>query len=118
MSRRTDTVARVAAEQAVAVVRTDSPDAMVGLARALLAGGVSCIEITLTVPGALDAIRRVAEDLAQDADAPEVLIGAGSVLDAHQAEAAIEEYAAEVRERSFPGPEHVFADTTPAGGAQ
>jgi 3-methyl-2-oxobutanoate hydroxymethyltransferase len=36
----------------------------------------------------------------------------------HQAEAAIEEYAAEVRERSFPGPEHVFADTTPAGGAQ
>ena len=90
MSRRTDTVARVAAEQAVAVVRTDSPDAMVGLARALLAGGVSCIEITLTVPGALDAIRRVAEDLAQDADAPEVLIGAGSVLDAHQAEAAIE----------------------------
>lgn len=90
MSRRTDTVARVAAEQAVAVVRTDSPDAMVELARALLAGGVSCIEITLTVPGALDAIRRVAEDLAQDADAPEVLIGAGSVLDAHQAEAAIE----------------------------
>ena len=90
MSRRTDTVARVAAEQAVAVVRTDSPDAMVGLARALLAGGVSCIEITLTVPGALDAIRRVAEELAQDADAPEVLIGAGSVLDAHQAEAAIE----------------------------
>ena len=90
MTRRTDTVARVAAEQAVAVVRTDSPDAMVELARALLAGGVSCIEITLTVPGALDAIRRVAEDLAQDADAPEVLIGAGSVLDAHQAEAAIE----------------------------
>ncbi|MAQ93705.1 MAG: 2-dehydro-3-deoxyphosphogluconate aldolase [Rhodothermaceae bacterium] len=90
MSRRTDTVARVAAEQAVAVVRTDSPDAMVELARALLAGGVSCIEITLTVPGALDAIRRVAEELAQDADAPEVLIGAGSVLDAHQAEAAIE----------------------------
>ena len=36
----------------------------------------------------------------------------------HQAEAAIEEYAAEVRERSFPGPEHVFADTTPAGGPQ
>ena len=90
MTRRTDTAARVAAEKAVAVVRTDSPDAMVELARALLAGGVSCIEITLTVPGALDAIRRVAEDLAQDADAPEVLIGAGSVLDAHQAEAAIE----------------------------
>ena len=90
MTRRTDTVARVAAEQAVAVVRTDSPDAMVELARALLAGGVSCIEITLTVPGALDAIRRVAEDLAQDADAPEVLIGAGSVLDAQQAESAIE----------------------------
>ena len=40
MSHRTDTVARVAAEKAVAVVRTDSPDAMVELARALLAGGM------------------------------------------------------------------------------
>ena len=90
MSHRTDTVARVAAEKAVAVVRTDSPDAMVELARALLAGGVTCIEITLTVPNALDAIRLVADELARDADAPDVLIGAGSVLTADQAEAAIE----------------------------
>ena len=90
MFRRPATVARVTAEKAVAVVRTDSPDAMVELARALLAGGVTCIEITLTVPNALDAIRRVADELARDAEAPEVLIGAGSVLTADQAEAAIE----------------------------
>ncbi|WP_353473780.1 3-methyl-2-oxobutanoate hydroxymethyltransferase [Salipiger sp. H15] len=31
----------------------------------------------------------------------------------HQAEAAIEEYAAEVRAREFPGPEHVFAEEAP-----
>ena len=90
MSRISDTVARVTAEKAVAVVRTDSPDAMVELARALVAGGVTCIEITLTVPNALDAIRRVTDELAGSGDAPDVLVGAGSVLTAQQAEAAVE----------------------------
>ena len=89
MSLRTTTVARIADEKAVAVVRTDSPDAMVELARALLAGGVTCIEITLTIPNALDAIRLVTEEFARDAETPEVLVGAGSVLNASQAEAAI-----------------------------
>lgn len=89
-SQREATVARITAEKAVAVVRTDSPDALVELARALREGGVTCIEITMTVPNALDAIRLVAQELGRDAEAPSVLVGAGSVLDAGAAEAAVE----------------------------
>ncbi len=89
-SSRDATVSRIAAEKAVAVVRTDSPDALVELAQALRDGGVTCIEITMTVPNALDGIRLVTQELGRDPERPSVLVGAGSVLDAETAEAAVE----------------------------
>lgn len=52
------------------------------LARALLAGGVSTIEITLRTPSALEAIRRVAGEV------PEMVVGAGTILSPADAEAA------------------------------
>lgn len=54
----------------------------VPLARALLAGGVSTIEITLRTPVAIDAIQRVADEV------PGMSVGAGTILDTDQAEAA------------------------------
>jgi 2-dehydro-3-deoxyphosphogluconate aldolase/(4S)-4-hydroxy-2-oxoglutarate aldolase len=69
----------------VAVIRTDNPQDLVAVARALGEGGVKFVEITLTVPGALEIIR---EAVAQLSDA-EVFIGAGTVLDAETARAAI-----------------------------
>ena len=54
----------------------------VPLARALLAGGVRIIEITLRSEAALDAIRRVADAL------PDMLVGAGTVCTPAQAYAA------------------------------
>ncbi len=63
------------------VVLDDAADA-VPLARALVAGGLRAIEITLRTGGALDAIRAVA------AEVPEAVVGAGTVLTPHQAEAA------------------------------
>lgn len=60
------------AERAVAVLRGSDPDIVYERARAVLEGGIRAIEITLTVPGAIDVILR----LAGDADA---IVGAGSV---------------------------------------
>lgn len=72
-------------DRAVAVVRTDAPDKLVQIADALRAGGIVCIEVTMTVPNAIDGIRAVSE-----AFGAEVLVGAGSVTDAETARAAIE----------------------------
>ena len=69
----------------VAVIRTESPGDLVAVARALYAGGVKFVEITLTVPGALDIIRDAVEQLKDT----EVCVGAGTVLDGETARAAI-----------------------------
>ncbi|MEV6673902.1 bifunctional 4-hydroxy-2-oxoglutarate aldolase/2-dehydro-3-deoxy-phosphogluconate aldolase [Streptomyces sp. NPDC051162] len=63
------------------VVLDDAGDA-VPLARALVAGGLRAVEITLRTAGALEAIRAVA------AEVPEAVVGAGTVLTPGQAEAA------------------------------
>lgn len=81
---RQDVVDWIARDRAVAVIRTDSPDRLVELAQALCVGGVVCFEITMTVPNALDAIRLVRQEMGNT-----VLVGAGSVLDAATAEAAV-----------------------------
>lgn len=52
------------------------------LARALAQGGLPAVEITLRTPAALDAIRAIA------AEVPEAIVGAGTVLNASQFEAA------------------------------
>lgn len=54
----------------------------VPLARALAAGGLRAIEITLRTPAALEAIRRAAQEV------PEAIVGAGTILNAKQFEQA------------------------------
>lgn len=68
----------------VAVVRADRPAELTKLAAALRDGGVRMVEITMTVPGALKAIEDATRALGD-----EVLIGAGTVLDATTARLAI-----------------------------
>lgn len=58
----------------IPVVAVDSADGAVRLARALAAGGLPAIEITLRTPAALDAIRAVAREV------PEAIVGAGTIL--------------------------------------
>ena len=82
---RADVVRFIERDRAVAVVRTDAPEKLVQIADALREGGVVCIEVTMTVPNALDGIRAVSDELG---DA--VLVGAGSVTDAETARAAVE----------------------------
>lgn len=68
----------------IAVVRADDPESLIDVSRALAQGGVTAVEITFTVPGALSVIERAARELKE-----EVLIGAGTVLDAETARAAM-----------------------------
>src|SRR5215510_4383760 len=68
----------------VAVVRSPDSRQLVEVARALADGGVSVIEITMTVPGALDVVRQVREALGD-----RILLGAGTILDAETARAAL-----------------------------
>ncbi|EOD70549.1 bifunctional 4-hydroxy-2-oxoglutarate aldolase/2-dehydro-3-deoxy-phosphogluconate aldolase [Amycolatopsis vancoresmycina] len=64
------------------VVVIDDADDAVPTARALLAGGIGVIELTLRTPAALSAIERVA------AEVPDIVIGAGTVTSPDQAKQA------------------------------
>jgi 2-dehydro-3-deoxyphosphogluconate aldolase / (4S)-4-hydroxy-2-oxoglutarate aldolase len=68
----------------VAVVRSPDSRQLVEVTRALADGGVSVVEITFSVPGALDVVRQVREALGD-----RVLLGAGTVLDPETARAAL-----------------------------
>lgn len=68
----------------VAIMRANSPDQLLGAARAVLEGGVCAIEVTMTTPGALDVIREATRQFGK-----EVLFGVGSVLDGETARMAI-----------------------------
>ncbi|CAN5422722.1 bifunctional 4-hydroxy-2-oxoglutarate aldolase/2-dehydro-3-deoxy-phosphogluconate aldolase [soil metagenome] len=73
-----ETATRVSECGVIAVLVIDSASDAVPLARALLAGGVAAMELTLRTPAAVDAIRAIA------AEVPEMLVGAGTVLTAAQ----------------------------------
>ncbi|MEU4251510.1 bifunctional 4-hydroxy-2-oxoglutarate aldolase/2-dehydro-3-deoxy-phosphogluconate aldolase [Amycolatopsis sp. NPDC026612] len=64
------------------VVVIDDADDAVPTARALLAGGIGVIELTLRTPAALSAIERVATEV------PDIVIGAGTVTSPDQAKQA------------------------------
>lgn len=68
----------------IAVIRAATPTLALAAANAAAEGGVSVVEITLTVPGALEAIRELRRS------APRLLVGAGTVLDASAARECLE----------------------------
>jgi 2-dehydro-3-deoxyphosphogluconate aldolase/(4S)-4-hydroxy-2-oxoglutarate aldolase len=66
------------------VLRAKSIDEALALAEAIEAGGVTALEVTMTVPGAIEVIRQLALKTQG-----RILIGAGTVLDAETARACI-----------------------------
>jgi 2-dehydro-3-deoxyphosphogluconate aldolase/(4S)-4-hydroxy-2-oxoglutarate aldolase len=84
MHDRLSTLADLTNVGVIAVIRADSGEQLVNVCRALAKGGVRACEITMTTPGALEAIAAASRALGDEA-----LIGAGSVLDAPTARAAI-----------------------------
>jgi 2-dehydro-3-deoxyphosphogluconate aldolase/(4S)-4-hydroxy-2-oxoglutarate aldolase len=68
----------------VPVVRASSADEAMQVIEAIKAGGVNVLEITMTVPGAVRVIEKVADKYGSD-----VLVGAGTVLDPETARACL-----------------------------
>jgi 2-dehydro-3-deoxyphosphogluconate aldolase/(4S)-4-hydroxy-2-oxoglutarate aldolase len=84
MLSRLDSVKRLVRPGLIAVIRTDRPEQLPAIGEALLAGGINVLEITLTIPNPLAAIR-----LAQEQFADRALVGAGTVLEEKDCRAAI-----------------------------
>jgi 2-dehydro-3-deoxyphosphogluconate aldolase/(4S)-4-hydroxy-2-oxoglutarate aldolase len=59
------------------VIRADSPENAKAAIEAVVAGGITTIEVTMTVPGAIKLI----EELSRKYNEDEVLLGAGTVMD-------------------------------------
>jgi len=74
----------ILASKIIAVIRMPDAHRIFEVTEALRKGGVNILEITMTVPGALEIIRVLAERKPEG-----VLVGAGTVLDADTAAAAI-----------------------------
>ena len=72
------------AERVVPVVAIESPERAPGLAKALLAGGISLIEVTFRTERAAEAIAAIRDE------APDMRLCAGTVLTPEQAKTAIE----------------------------
>lgn len=69
----------------VAIIRTESAESALKLCEACKAGGVKTLEVTLTTPGALEVIKT----LRNKYDDSQLIVGAGTVLDAESARLAI-----------------------------
>jgi len=81
---RLDVVREIEATGIVAVIRLKEPDKLRAVVDALMAGGVSALEVTMTVPGAVGLIEQLARELPGDFS-----LGAGTVLDAETARQVI-----------------------------
>ena len=114
-----DTVELVERTGVVAIIRLKDPGQVSEVAAALMNGGVRALEITMTVPGAIDLIRTIAPTVPAD-----FRLGAGTVLDAPTANACIEagasfivspvlrrEVIAACRERDVPAMPGCFSPT-------
>jgi 2-dehydro-3-deoxyphosphogluconate aldolase/(4S)-4-hydroxy-2-oxoglutarate aldolase len=85
MMTRQDVANRIAEIGIVPVVRASSPKQAIAAAEAVCAGGIPIVEITMTVPDAIEVIAQLAKNLGS-----KVLIGAGTVLDAGTAARCID----------------------------
>ncbi len=74
---------RLREQRLVAVIRAPSPEAALGAALAVGAGGLSLVEVTFTVPRAVDVMTTLASESG-------IVVGAGTVLTVEQAHAALD----------------------------
>ena len=85
MLARSEISARLSELGLVAVIRTPSYELVAPVCEALAGGGVLALEVTMTVPDALRAMREVNARFGDS-----VLLGAGTILNAAQCEAALD----------------------------
>ncbi len=85
MITRSQRAARLLQPGLIAVVRALRRDQVTPLSRALVEGGITAVEVTLTTPEAIEAIAETRKELGN-----EVFVGVGTVLDASSCRRAIE----------------------------
>lgn len=83
-TKQSTTLERIRNTGILPVVRANSGEEALALVDAIRAGGIDIIELTMTVPGAVDVIKTLCERFGS-----EVIVGAGTVLDAPTARACI-----------------------------
>src|SRR5258705_685247 len=81
---KSKTITRIIETGLIPVIRAESSDIAMRAIDAIKEGGISVLEITMTVPGAIRVIEEVARRFGEDA-----IVGAGTVLDAETARACI-----------------------------
>jgi 2-dehydro-3-deoxyphosphogluconate aldolase/(4S)-4-hydroxy-2-oxoglutarate aldolase len=81
---RMENLQRVLNTGIVAIIRAPTSEQLTNVARALFEGGIDVIEVTFTVPNALEILAVLKKDLGS-----RVLLGAGTVLDPETARAAL-----------------------------
>lgn len=77
-------LSRLQKTRIIAVLVVEDPQKAVGVANALLQGGVDAMELTLRTPSALECIRAVKSEV------PRMIVGAGTILFPHQVGEVIE----------------------------
>jgi 2-dehydro-3-deoxyphosphogluconate aldolase/(4S)-4-hydroxy-2-oxoglutarate aldolase len=82
---REQTVSTIQSLGVVAVIRMKDAAKLRAVVDAIAEGGVRAIEVTMTVPGAVELIAKLAASLPDD-----ILLGAGTVIDADTARAVID----------------------------
>ncbi|HEX4644941.1 MAG TPA: bifunctional 4-hydroxy-2-oxoglutarate aldolase/2-dehydro-3-deoxy-phosphogluconate aldolase [Verrucomicrobiae bacterium] len=85
MRAKSEIISRLLDPGIIAIVRIKAPEHVPPLIEALLAGGIVAVEITMTTPGALAAIREASQKFGARA-----VIGVGTVLEARTCRQAIE----------------------------
>lgn len=84
--KRLDILTRLRNSGVIAVIRADTMEEALKVTEAVVKGGIKGLEITFTIPQAENVIREIA---ASYKDSPEIVVGAGTVLDAYTARMAI-----------------------------
>jgi 2-dehydro-3-deoxyphosphogluconate aldolase / (4S)-4-hydroxy-2-oxoglutarate aldolase len=84
MTERPALTPQLGRTRVMAILRSADASGLPAVARALAAGGVTCLEVTLTTAGALDALTRIRAELG-----PDVAVGAGTVITGGQARDAL-----------------------------
>ncbi|MEC0234546.1 bifunctional 2-keto-4-hydroxyglutarate aldolase/2-keto-3-deoxy-6-phosphogluconate aldolase [Paenibacillus kribbensis] len=85
MWKKFNNLKKIADTGIVLIIRLDSEQEALAVAEAAVKGGIKALEITMSVPNALHVIQTLAEKYREEG----VLVGAGTILDAETARAAI-----------------------------
>jgi len=83
---KVEILSRLKKEKIVAVVRAENKEQGEKIIDSIVKGGINFIEITMTVPGAIDIIKELSSKYKSN---PDIVIGAGTVLDPETARMTI-----------------------------